>query len=232
VNIVSNSGDGGALAIGLRSFLHTLNRGSRITIVVLINEFYANTGFQYGPTATLYADTSTTPRENASFGNPQLPMDHIGLAVMAGASLVAQVSPAFPRDFAEMTTAALECDGTAVLFVPSPCISGWKYDDGRTVELARTAARSGLFPVFFKRRGEEGKVKHVDPLPQREEKLLEFLAAQQRFAHLARFDEATQKAVIQPGAGGGVRQLREWIDRYLDHLDRVRQLWHLPNAKK
>jgi len=43
------AGDGGAIAIGLRAPLHTINRRSRITMIVLVNEVFANTGFQYSP---------------------------------------------------------------------------------------------------------------------------------------------------------------------------------------
>jgi pyruvate/2-oxoacid:ferredoxin oxidoreductase beta subunit len=94
VLIVSVSGDGGALAIGLRSLLHTIHRRTRVTIVVLVNEIFANTGFQYSPATTPFADTSTTPSGPGHPGNPQQPLDYIHLAIAAGAGMVAQVSPA------------------------------------------------------------------------------------------------------------------------------------------
>ena len=59
--MISASGDGGALAIGLRALLHTIHRRARVTIMVLVNEIFANTGFQYSPATTPFADTSTTP---------------------------------------------------------------------------------------------------------------------------------------------------------------------------
>ena len=52
VQVVATSGDGGALAIGLRALLHTIHRRARVTIMVLVNEIFANTGFQYSPAAT------------------------------------------------------------------------------------------------------------------------------------------------------------------------------------
>jgi len=45
-----------------------------------------------------------------------------------------------------------------VLFVPSPCISGWKFEDSETVELALLGARCGVFPAFTWERGKGGKI--------------------------------------------------------------------------
>jgi pyruvate/2-oxoacid:ferredoxin oxidoreductase beta subunit len=61
IQVISASGDGGALAIGLRALLHTIHRRARVTVMVLVNEIFANTGFQYSPATMPYADTSTTP---------------------------------------------------------------------------------------------------------------------------------------------------------------------------
>src|SRR3989338_6041407 len=61
IQVSSLSGDGGALAIGLRTLLSTIHRRARITIFILINEIFANTGFQYAPTTSIGSETSTTP---------------------------------------------------------------------------------------------------------------------------------------------------------------------------
>ena len=63
MQIISTGGDGGAFAIDLRTLLHTIHRRARVTIVILVNEIFANTGFQYSPATMPYADTSTTPRK-------------------------------------------------------------------------------------------------------------------------------------------------------------------------
>jgi len=143
VQVLATSGDGGALAIGLRALLHTIHRRSRVTIMVLVNEIFANTGFQYSPATMPYADTSTTPGGPQSAGNLEPPLDYVHLAIAAGADLVAQVSPAHGKLFVKTVERAFECRGTAVLFVPAPCISGWKFEDGMTVELAMLGARCG-----------------------------------------------------------------------------------------
>ncbi len=210
VQVVANSGDGGALVIGLRSLLHTIQRRSRITIVVLINEFFANTGFQYAVTATPYAETSTTPPGEFIPGNLNEPMNHIGLTLMAGAGFVAQVSPAFPKDFTEACDKALASPETSVIFVPSPCIAGWKFAEGETIRLAKLASETGLFPTFLKEKGKPGAVRHVSPDPAKRTPVTEFLLPQRRFHHLDPKGKEVQK--IQDWANQNVRTLQRLTD--------------------
>jgi len=215
-NVVSLSGDGGALSIGLRSLLHTIHRQARIAIFVNINEVFANTGFQYSPTAIPYADSSTLPH-----GGPAEPLDHIGLTVIAGAAFVAQASPAFAPFFAEVVEEALACAGTAVVFVPSPCIAGWKFEEGQSVELGKLASQTGLFPCFRKRRGEPGEIKHV-PEKARRPPVERFLVGQRRFEHLLRLVDGTP--TIVPGHEAEVQTIQAYADRNLERLGRIAQL--------
>lgn len=220
VQVIANSGDGGALVIGLRSLLHTIQRQSRITIVVLVNEFFANTGFQYAVTATPYSETSTTPPGDFIPGNLNEPMNYIGLTLMAGAGFVAQVSPAFPKDFTEACDKALACPETAVLYIPSPCIAGWKFAEGRTIELARLAAETGLFPTFVKEKGKPGALKHVSLDPGRRTPVARFLAPQRRFGHLVREGKEGEPVVVG-GRDGEVRAIQAWADRNVQALGRL-----------
>jgi pyruvate/2-oxoacid:ferredoxin oxidoreductase beta subunit len=209
-NVLALSGDGGALSIGLRSLLHAIHRRARIAVVISINEVFANTGFQYSPTSLPYADSSTLPR-----GGAAEPIDHIGLCIAAGAELVAQASPAFPGFFAEVLEEALSCDGTAVLFVPSPCITGWKFAEGLTAELGRLASQTGLFPCFRKRRGQPAELKHV-PDKAKRPPVERFLGLQQRFEHLVRVVGDEVKPV--PGREGQIAALQAYADRTVQRL--------------
>src|SRR4051812_15115823 len=146
-NVISVSGDGGALSIGLRSLLHSIHRRARVTVVVYINEVFANTGFQYSPTSLPFADSSTLPH-----GGAAEPIDHIGLAIVAGAGYVAQATTGYAPFFAECVEEALAAEGTSVIFVPAPCITGWKFEEGLTAELGRLGSQTGLFPCFRKKR--------------------------------------------------------------------------------
>jgi pyruvate ferredoxin oxidoreductase beta subunit len=222
IQVVSNSGDGGALVIGLRSLLHTIQRRSRITIVVLINEFFANTGFQYASTATPYSDTSTTPPGDFTPGNMSEPINHIGLTLMAGAGFVAQVSPSFPKDFNEACEKALQCKETSIIFVPAPCISGWKYKEGRTMELAKLAAQTGLFPTFMKEKGKPGILRHTSKDPQKITPVIQFLAPQRRFHHLVK-EGKDGRPTIKRGRENEVDKIQKWANQNVQTLSRLTQ---------
>jgi len=223
VQVVSNSGDGGALAIGLRALLHTIHRRARVTIVVLVNEIFANTGFQYSPATMPLAETSTTPTGPEYPGNLQPPLDYVHLAIAAGAELVAQLSPAHGKLFVKTVEKALDCPGTAVLFVPAPCISGWKFDDGETIEIALSGARCGVFPAFVWERGKGGKI--VDcPLEAAERPALEtFLTMQRRFQHLVKRG-ADGTPAVRPERADDVERLRGWVQGNVERFYRLAEL--------
>jgi len=224
IQVIAASGDGGAFAIGLRSLLHTIYRQSRITMIVLVNEIFANTGFQYSPATTPFAETSTTPVGAAQLGNPRLPLDYVHLSIAAGAGLVAQVSPAHGKLFVKTIEKALECPTTAVVFVPAPCISGWKFEDGETVALALLGAQCGVFPAFTWERGKGGKVLDCAPAASDRPPVEEFLARQRRFQHLVKRDPASGSPVVQPGREPAMDRLRAWVQENVERLHRLAEL--------
>jgi pyruvate ferredoxin oxidoreductase beta subunit len=215
-NVLALSGDGGALSIGLRTLLHTIHRRARIAIFVNVNEVFANTGFQYSPTSLPFADSSTLPH-----GGPAEPLDHLGLAIVAGAGFVAQGSPAFAQHFAEIVQEALVCASTAVVFVPSPCIAGWKFEEGMAAELDKLASRTGLFPCFRKPRGARGEIKNV-PDKAKRPPVEAFLAAQRRFEHLVRAVDG--RPAVVPGREPEVAAIQAYADHNVEHLGRLAEL--------
>jgi pyruvate ferredoxin oxidoreductase beta subunit len=209
-NVISWSGDGGSLSIGLRALFHAVHRRARIAVFVNLNEVFANTGFQYSPTSLPFADSSTVPG-----GGPAEPLDHIGLALVAGAGYVAQASPAFAPFFAEVVEEALACPTTAVVFVPSPCIAGWKFEEGLTAELGQLASKTGLFPNFRKHVGRPGELKHV---PERRPRVEDYLVKQRRFEHLVRVVDG--KPTVVAGREADVARLQEYADKNVERLRR------------
>ena len=223
VQVISASGDGGALSIGLRSLLHTIHRRARVTIVVLVNEIFANTGFQYSPATMPYADTSTTPAEGTP-GNMNPPLDYLHLAIAAGAGMVAQLSPAHGKLFVKTIERSLEVEGTAVIFIPAPCISGWKFEDGQTVELALLGARSGVFPAFVWERGKGGSVKDCALDAKERPDILQFLGMQRRFAHLVVKDKVTGEVKARPEREQDMERLRAWVQSNVERVYGLGQL--------
>jgi pyruvate ferredoxin oxidoreductase beta subunit len=224
LQVFSVSGDGGAVAIGLRAMLHTIHRGARVTILVLVNEIFANTGFQYSPATMPFADTSTTPAGTASMGNVQLPLDYVHLAIAAGADLVAQVSPAHGKLFVTTVEKSLKCRGTACIFIPAPCISGWKFDDGETVKLATLGAQCGVFPAFVWEKGKGGSVKDCALDAAERPPLTEFLGMQRRFHHLVQRDPGNGHFIARTGKEADLERLQKWTQSNVERLYRLAEL--------
>lgn len=87
---------------------------------------------------------------------------------------------AFAGDLAAKVRRGMAAEGPAFLLVYSPCPLGWAHDAAKTVEVARLAVETGVFPVVEFERGQL-----VSVLPIREVRPIEeFLALRGRFAHL------------------------------------------------
>jgi pyruvate ferredoxin oxidoreductase beta subunit len=214
-NVVAVSSDRGALSHGLRALLSTVNRRARVAIFVLLSDGLGDFGFRQS--------SSTSARGSISGGlclGPE-PVDHLGLALAAGAGYVAQASTAFPSFFKEVVTEALDGSETAVVFVPAPCIVGWGIEENLVSALGKLAAETGLFPCFRKRKGQLGEIEHLPPKESRP-KVQDFLALQRRFDHLAR--TANGEARIVPGRESEIAAIQEWADRNAEHLKRLAQL--------
>jgi len=224
VQLISISGDGGAVAIGLRAMLQTINRRSRIMIVVLVNEVFANTGFQYSPAATPFSETSTTPVGAAKPGNLNLPLDYVHLAIAAGAGMVAQMSPAHGALYVRTVEKMLACPETAVLFVPAPCISGWKFEDGQTIELALLGARCGVFPTFLWEKGQGGSVKDCALKAEDRPAVEQFLGMQRRFNHIVQKAKENGKYAVRPGKEEVLQKLKDWTQSNVERLYKLAEL--------
>src|SRR4051812_48830732 len=125
--------------------------------------------------------------------------------------------PGLAPFFAEVVKEALACEsGTAIVFVPSPCIAGWKFEEGLTAELGKLAAQTRLFPAFRKRAGQPGEVKYV---PAERPPVTKWLALQRRFEHLVRSVDG--KPQIVAGHDAEVARIQAYADKNLERLKRA-----------
>jgi pyruvate ferredoxin oxidoreductase beta subunit len=74
----------------------------------------------------------------------------------------------------------MELRGARYLHVLVPCPLGWGSASEATIEVARLAQRSGLFPVF---EAEKGEVTAVLPIRDRVP-VTDYMRIQRRYAHL------------------------------------------------
>jgi pyruvate ferredoxin oxidoreductase beta subunit len=207
VRVLAQGGDGGTTDIGFACLSGMFERNDDVLYVCYDNEAYMNTGVQRSSATPAAARTSTTPALGEEPGNPlgtgkNLPL----LAIAHGIAYVATASIADLHDLEAKVARAMSLHGARYMHVHVPCPLGWGCESNRTIEVARRAVQSGLFPLF---EAEHGEVVRTTPI-RRLVKVEEYLKLQSRFAHLfdgsARASEALAR--IQTIADRNVARFR------------------------
>jgi pyruvate ferredoxin oxidoreductase beta subunit len=190
VRVLAQGGDGGTMDIGFGCLSGMFERNDDVLYVCYDNEAYMNTGVQRSSATPAAARTSTTPAVGGEPGNAfgtgkNLPV----LAMAHGIPYVATASVADLHDLEAKVVRAMTLHGARYLHVHVPCPLGWGSDPAKTIEIARLAVESGLFPLF---EAEHGEVVCATKL-RRRVNVDAYLRAQSRFAHL--FDGSARAAV-------------------------------------
>ncbi|MFH0827669.1 MAG: thiamine pyrophosphate-dependent enzyme [Candidatus Omnitrophota bacterium] len=178
INIIAEAGDGGTADIGLQALSGMLERGHDVLYVCYDNEAYMNTGIQRSGLTPFFANTTTTPKGEKSFGNlkKKKPMPEIALA--HGIPYVATSSVAFPQDVQRKVKKALAIKGPKYIQIHVPCPLGWQYPSNLSIEVGKLAVETGLYPLIEYENGKLS-VRKISPKP-----VEEYLKAQGRFKHL------------------------------------------------
>jgi pyruvate ferredoxin oxidoreductase beta subunit len=181
VRVLAQGGDGGTTDIGFACLSGMFERDDDVLYVCYDNEAYMNTGVQRSSATPAAARTSTTPALGKEPGNPFGTGKNLPLLAMAhGIPYVATVSIADLHDLEAKVTRAMSLHGARYMHVHVPCPVGWGCESSRTIQVARQAVQSGLFPLF---EAEHGEVVRSTPI-RRRVKVEEYLKLQSRFAHL------------------------------------------------
>ena len=185
VRVLAQGGDGGTVDIGFACLSGMFERNDDVFYVCYDNEAYMNTGVQRSGATPPAARTATTEAVGDMPGNafgtgkdlPRIAMAH-------EIPYVATASVADLHDLEAKVERAMSLRGARYLHVLVPCPLGWGSAPAQTIELARLAHRSSLFPLF---EAEHGEVTSVLPVRGRV-KVEEYLRPQARYRHL--FDPA------------------------------------------
>jgi len=196
------AGDGATLDIGVLCISGAFERGHDITYICYDNEAYMNTGIQ-GSSATPYgAGTTTTPVTASSFGKSVGKKDLVAIALAHDVPYVATASIAYPADLKKKVRKGMEVEGPAFIQMLTPCNVGWGYEPEETVELARKAIETGLFPIVEFEKGQLVSVKKIKPVP-----VEQYLRPQKRYQHLFKGEGfGDVLAAIQEKADGNIRK--------------------------
>lgn len=178
VTVMVWAGDGGTFDIGLQSLSGAAERNENILYCCYDNEAYMNTGIQRSSATPWGAWTTTTPVAHPE-SSPKKDM----LAIMAAHRIpyLATATVAYPDDLVEKARRANRARGFRFLHILSPCPPGWKHADDETIELARMAVQSRVFPLV---EVEGGTTWRLSPEPPEAQPVAPYLLRQGRFRHL------------------------------------------------
>jgi len=179
--VIALAGDGATLDIGMRGISGAFERGHDITYVCIDNEAYMNTGVQRSGATPYDASTTTSPAGEVSFGNPRPKKDMPAIMVAHGSPYVATGSLAYPKDLIKKIKKALDTEGPTYIHAHAPCTTGWGFDTSKTVEIARLAVQTGLWPMY---EVENGEVTSVKKIGKQKKPVEDYLKMQRRFKHL------------------------------------------------
>ena len=182
--VLAFGGDGGTFDIGFQALSGMLERGHNVLYVCYDNEAYMNTGIQRSSSTPHAALTTTSPAGRERMGKRHLKKDILTIIASHHIPYAASASVAYPSDLRQKVRRAMEIDGPTFLLVHSPCPLGWGHDGSLSIEVARLAVTTGLFPLIELERGEL-----IGAMPLRQPRpVTDYLRLQQRFAHLFRDD--------------------------------------------
>jgi len=179
VRVIAQGGDGSTFDIGFGAISGMFERGHDILYVCYDNEAYMNTGIQRSGSTPTYARTTTSPPGKASVGNLRPKKDLPQIAAAHGIPYVAIASVGYPMDLDRKVRKALSIRGPKYVQIHVPCPLGWGTEPSKTIDYARLAVNTALYPLVEIENG----VTTVVKIPQRVP-VEEYLKGQVRFRHL------------------------------------------------
>lgn len=189
IRVIAQGGDGGTADIGLQALSGMLERGHDILYVCYDNEAYMNTGIQRSGLTPLYANTTTSPSGKVLKGNIRLKKPMVEICAAHGIAYSASTSVGFYSDLQKKIKKAISIRGPKYLHIHVPCPLGWGHQASLTIEVAKLAVLTGLYPLV---EYEYGKLTGVFKIPQKKP-VIEYLKLQSRFKHLLSDNQALEE---------------------------------------
>lgn len=188
IKVIAQGGDGGTADIGLQALSGMLERGQDVLYVCYDNEAYMNTGIQRSGLTPFGANTTTSPVGKVSAGNPRPKKPLVEICAAHHIPYSGSASVAYPQDLQNKVKKALKIRGPKFLQVHVPCPLGWKSEPSLTIEIARLAVQTGLYPLVEYEYGKLAKAFKIAP-----KKVEEYLRTQGRFRHVLKNEEELKK---------------------------------------
>jgi pyruvate ferredoxin oxidoreductase beta subunit len=177
--VVVWAGDGATGDIGFAGLSGAAERNEDMIYICYDNEAFMNTGIQRSSLTPYGAWTTTTPAGKREFKKP-LPF----IMMQHKIPYVATASIAYPFDYQGKVRKAKEIQGFRYLHLLSPCPPGWRFDSSLTIEIARLAVETGIWPLFEVLNGKFSLTGISKTLLEKRKPIEEYLKLQGRFSEL------------------------------------------------
>jgi pyruvate ferredoxin oxidoreductase beta subunit len=189
VDVGAFAGDGGTFDIGFQALSGAVERGHDFLYVLYDNEAYMNTGIQRSGGTPHGAWTTTSPAGKVVSGKSEYKKPIADIMVAHEMPYVATANIAYWKDLVTKARKGMEVNGPAFLHTFAPCPRGWRSETARTVEIARLAVETCVFPLWEAEYGEytlSPDSKNIALKPEKKKPVEEYLKTQGRFRHLFR----------------------------------------------
>ena len=180
IKFIAFGGDGGTYDIGIQALSGAFERGHDFVYVCYDNGAYCNTGGQRSSATPYGASATTDPYGKVRPGKLEFRKDLVKIAAAHNIPYAAQASVSNLADLTNKAAKAFEIRGPAFLLVLSTCPTLWGTPPSRTMDTAKLAVDSCIWPLY---EIENGKYR-LTYKPAKKVPVTEFLRPQRRFGHL------------------------------------------------
>jgi 2-oxoisovalerate ferredoxin oxidoreductase beta subunit len=194
VTVVGFAGDGGTVDIGLQALSGAAERQTDAIYVMYDNEAYMNTGIQRSGSTPWGAWTTTTPVGTSHSFKTEPKKDIMRIMRAHRVPYAATVSVGYPEDFVKKVEKARKVKGLRFIHAYSPCPPGWRMNPARTIEVARLAVDTHMFPLYEIEEGRVRITRKGKGLP-----VSDYLRLQGRFSHLTEAEVADLQHAVDSG---------------------------------
>jgi len=143
--VLAWAGDGGKLDIGIQALSGAAERNDDILFICYDNEAYMNTGIQRSSATPAGGWTTTTPASALKVQNKK---NMVAIMASHGVPYAATASISDSQDLKDKLQKAKAIKGTRFIHLLASCPTGWRHAPELTVEVARLAVQSRVFPLY------------------------------------------------------------------------------------
>jgi len=176
--VIGWGGDGATFDIGFGSISASAERNEDILFICVDNEGYQNTGNQRSSASPWMSTNSTNPT-----GAPKMEFKKDIDAILSDhwVPYVAAASIGYPDDLMAKIEKAKSLKGFRFVHIYIPCPSGWGCRADQTIDIARLAVDTKVFPIFEVEQGN----KLIISIQPKNIPLSEYTKLQRRFRDIS-----------------------------------------------